>query len=147
MTPEFFLTRTPSYNVDKDDGYVKYKKDIYQWHQTEGVNSIINNYRKLIYQQAYNTTYEQKIVYNMGIDITLIESSNIHGELLYKLLDEYLETRGTKTSFDILFELMFNKSVDIIYPRDYLLDISNTCYLRTSQIVMSGTYQLSTNCG
>lgn len=147
MTPEFFLTRTPAYNVDNDDGYVKYKSDIYRWHQTEGVNSIINNYRKLINQEAYNINYEQKIVYNMGIDIKLIETSNIHGVLLYKLLDEYLETRGTKTSFNIIFELMFNKPVDIIYPRDYLFDISNYKYLRTNQIVMSGVYQLNAKCG
>lgn len=147
MTPEFFLNRTPSQNVDSEDGYIKYKQDVYKWHQTEGVNSIINNYRQLIYQNAYNITYENNIVRNMGIDIDLVESSDIHGSLLYKLLDEYLETRGTKTSFKILFQLMFNEPVEITYPRDYILKISSTQYLRTNQIVISGVYQLTKNCG
>ena len=79
----------------------------------------------------------------MGLDISLSSVSDIHGELLYKLLDEYLETRGTKTSFKILFQLMFNKSVDIIYPRDYLMNFDAYAYLRTNQIVISGEYQLT----
>lgn len=147
MTPEFLINRFPDYNVEKDDGYVKYKSDIYKWHQTEGVNSILNAYKALIYQHAYSEKYEQQIVENMGLDISLSTSSNIHGELLYKLLDEYLETRGTKTSFKILFQLMFNRGVEITYPRDYLLNLDSHIYLRTNQIVISGEYQLTNNSG
>lgn len=147
MTPEFLLNRFPNYNVDNDDGYVKYKSDIYKWNQTEGINSILNAYKALIYQHAYSANYEQQIVRNMGLDIDLIESSDIHGELLYKLLDEYLETRGTKTSFKILFQLMFNRGVEIIFPRDYLLNLGGYTYLRTNQIVMSGEFQLTNHSG
>jgi len=147
MTPEFLLNRFPDYNVDRDDGFVKYKSDIYKWHQTEGVNSILNAYKALIYQHAYSEKFEQQIVENMGLDISLNSASNIHGELLYKLLDEYLETRGTKTSFKILFQLMFNKGVEIIYPRDYLMNLSAYTYLRTNQIVISGEFQLTKNSG
>lgn len=147
MTPEFLLNRFPNYNVNNDDGYVKYKSDIYKWNQNEGINSILNAYKALIYQHAYSANYEHKIVKNMGLDIDLIETADIHGELLYKLLDEYLETRGTKTSFKILFQLMFNREVEIQFPRDHLLDLGGYTYLRTNQIVMSGEFQLTNHSG
>lgn len=147
MTPEFLLNRFPSYNVENDDGYVKYKSDIYKWNQKEGVNSILNAYKALIYQHGYSANYEQQIVKNMGLDINLSESADIHGELLYKLLNEYLETRGSKTSYKILFQLMFNKPVDIVYPRDYLMNLDAVTYLITNQIVMSGEFQLTEHSG
>lgn len=147
MNPEFLINRFPSYNVEKDDGYIKYKSDIYKWNQTEGVNSILNAYKSLIYQHGYSISYEQQIVRNMGLDVNLSDMSDIHGELLYKLLDDYLETRGSKASFKILFQLMFNKGVEIVYPRDYLMSLDGYTYLRTNQIVISGEFQLTENSG
>ena len=147
MTPEFALNRSPDDALKNSEGYQHLIKDFYLWCQTQGYSAIINNYKDLIYQNSYSLIYEESVIRNMGIDISIVEGSPIRGELLLKLIDDFLETRGTKTSFDILFRIMFNKGVEIQYPRELLLNLSGFRYLRTKVIVISGTNQITLNSG
>ena len=66
----------------------------------------------LVFQSIAGTELANK---SFGIDISIIESSQVTTELLYKLMNEFLETRGTKVSFEILFRMMFNKQVEILF--------------------------------
>ncbi len=143
MTPEFVYNRLPDDIIKNSPKFVHFIQSYYQWAQEQGHSAIINNYRDLLNQQVYNKEYEDRIVKNFGVDISIIESSNVKTELLYKLLDEFLETRGTKTSFEILFRMMFNEQVEINYPRDTLLRPSSSKYLRTSLILMTGNFPMS----
>lgn len=138
MTPEFAYSRLPDSAITDSPNFVKFIKDYYLWNQSEGINFVVNNYKDLIYQLAYSKEYEQRILKSFGVDIDIIESSPIHGELLYKLMTEFLETRGTKTSFEILFRIMFNEQVELKYSRDELFSPSSGVYQRTNSILISG---------
>lgn len=143
MTPEFIKHRLPIDVTENNERFVKFIQDYYIHSMTEGSNAMIDNFKSLLYQQSYSKEFEQRMIKSFGIDISIIESSKVTGELLYKLLNEFLETRGTKTSFEILFRMMFNKQVEIVYPREKLFKTSDATYLRTNRILISGTYPLS----
>ena len=102
MTPEFVYNRLPDDARVSSPRFVKFMQDYQRYNLDSGVNFVLNNYKDLIYQLSYNKSYEERILKTFGIDVDIIETSNIHGELLYKLMTEFLETRGTKTSFEIL---------------------------------------------
>lgn len=143
MTPEFAFNRLPDDVTTNYPVFTKFMQAYYNWGQQEGFDGIINNSASLFYQRSYSKTYEDRVIKNMGIDISIIEGSPIKTELLYKLVNEFLETRGTKTSVEILFRMMFNKQVGITYSRDALFKTSSSNYLRASVIIMSGLYPLS----
>lgn len=143
MTPEFAYNRLPDDVTTNYPVFTKFMQAYYNWGQQEGFDGIINNSRDLLYQRLYNKEYEDRVIKNLGLDLSIIKDSPIKTELLYKLVNEFLETRGTKTSFEILFRMMFNKQVDITYSRDSLFKTSAANYLRTSVILMSGLYPLS----
>lgn len=145
MTPEFVYNRLPLDVTNNNERFVKFIQDYYRQGLDEGVNSLVNNFKDLMYQKKYSKDFEERTIKSFGIDISLVESSQVRTELLYKLLNEFLETRGTKTAFEILFRMMFNKQVEIIYPREKLLNPTNATYLRTKRILISGTYPLSTD--
>lgn len=143
MTPEFATNRLPIDVSENNERFVKFMEDYYRHGMNEGFNAMLNNFKSLLYQQSYSKEFEERMIKSFGIDISIVESSKVTGELLYKLLNEFLETRGSKTSFEILFRMMFNKQVKIVYPRDKLFRTSDANYLRTSRILISGTYPLS----
>lgn len=143
MTPEFVFSRMPEDIIKNSPTFTNFIQAYYKWGQEQGYSLIINNYRSLLNQQLYSKNYEDRMVKNFGVDVNIIEDTNIRTELLYKLLNEFLETRGTKTSFEILFRMMFNEQVEIKYPRDELFRPSSSKYLQTSLILMTGTFPLS----
>ena len=99
MTPEFVYNRLPNDVHVSSPNFVKFMQDYQRYNLDSGVNFVLNNYKDLLYQLAYNKSYEERILKSFGIDVDIVETSNIHGELLYKLMTDFLETRGTKTSF------------------------------------------------
>lgn len=143
MTPEFAYNRLPEDVTINYPEFTKFIQLYYLWGQQHGYDSIINNNRSLLYQQVYNKEYEERVIKNLGIDISIIKDSPIKTEMLYKLVNEFLETRGTATAFEILFRMMFNQQTSITYSRDSLFKTSAATYLRTSVILISGLYPLS----
>ena len=145
MTPEFVYNRLPDDARVSSPRFVKFMQDYQRYNLDSGVNFVLNNYKDLIYQLSYNKSYEERILKTFGIDVDIIETSNIHGELLYKLMTEFLETRGTKTSFEILFRIMFNKQVKIEYAKEKLFIPSSGTYQQTKLILITGTYPIDFN--
>lgn len=146
MTPEFAYNRLPDDALIESPNFIKFMKDYYTWNQTQGVSFILNNYKDLIYQLAYSKEYEERILKSFGIDVDIIDDSPIHGELLYKLMSEFLETRGTKTSFEILFRIMFNEQVSLKYSREDLLSPSAGIYQRTKSMMITGNLPIDLEC-
>ena len=143
MTPEFAVSRLPEDIIKNYPEFANFIRVYYKWNLEQGFNKIVNNRRSLLYQKVYSKEYEDRVIKNLGVDIAIIDGSPIKTELLYKMINEFLETRGTATSFSLLFSTMFNKKVNITYPRDSLFKTSAANYLRTNRIVISGNYPLN----
>lgn len=143
MTPEFAVANLPADVVSNYPEFTKFIEAFYKWGLENGFDSIINNSKGLLYQQLYNKEYEQRIIKSLGINISLVDSSPFKTEMLYKLVNEFIETRGTKVSFELIFQIMFNETVSIQFNRTKLFRCSSSNYLRTSVIVISGIYPLN----
>lgn len=142
MTPEFMYSRLPDDVKTNYPVFANFIKAYSKWCIENGFNYLINTHRSLLDQQAYSKAYEDRIIKNLGIDAKITDNSKVKTELLYKLLNEFLETRGTKISYEILFRMMFNEQVEILFPRDKLFRSSSSNYLKTNQIVISGEMPL-----
>lgn len=142
MTPEFTYSRLPDDVKVNYPVFANFIKVYSQWCVEQGFNYLIDAHRSLLNQQSYSKDFEDRIIKNLGIDAKITENSKVKTELLYKLLNEFLETRGTKISYEILFRMMFNEQVDILFPRDKLFRTSGSTYLKTNQIVLKGDIPL-----
>jgi len=89
MTPEFAYNRLPEDVTINYPEFTKFIQLYYLWGQQHGYDSIINNNRSLLYQQVYNKEYEERVIKNLGIDISIIKDSPIKTEMLYKLVNEF----------------------------------------------------------
>jgi hypothetical protein len=143
MTPEFAYSRLPEDVKKNYPKFARFIKDYYTWCLTEGFNGIIENYKSLLYQRAYSIDYDQRMIIGFGLDLKLSSDTTIHGELLYKLINEFLESRGSITSYEILFRMLYNQQVTIEFPRDKLATPSNSKYLRTTRFFMTGNYPIN----
>lgn len=142
MTPEFMYSRLPDDVKTNYPLFANFIKAYGEWCDQYGFNSIINAHKSLIYQQSYSKSFEDRVIKNFGIDAKITENSKVRTELLYKLLNEFLETRGSKLSYEILFRMMFNTQVEILFPRDKLFKTSSSTYLKTKMILIDGSIPL-----
>ena len=60
---------------------------------------------------------------------------DINEKLFIKQSGDFYKSKGTDSSFKILFYALYGASVDIIRPRDYLIEPSNAQYTMTKDIV------------
>lgn len=59
----------------------------------------------------------------------------IDDRTLIKLLRDFYLSRGTEQSFKTLFKILFDTNVDISYPRDDLLKLSDNNYIVSHEII------------
>lgn len=136
MTPEFVKNRLPEDVSDHNDKFVKFLGDYYRFLSSRSFTGVANELKELIYQQKHNKQYETDIVRNLGLDVSFVENNKFQTEILYRMIDEYLESRGTKVSFELLFKTLFNETVDISFPRDQLLRASDSTYQRVQVVLV-----------
>ena len=91
----------------------------------KNLNSIF--YEKLFqkFKSHYLPDFEER-KFNSKIDLELI---------LSRAKDFYL-TKGTDTSFKILFDILYDDSISIIKPREYVIRSSDNIYLTTKNILV-----------
>lgn len=143
MTPEFALRHLPQDAIDNYPYFAEFMQLYYNWNITDGFGKILNNYKDLVYQNLTNTDYESLMLKSIGVDVNITEQSSFHNEILYKLANEFLESRGTKVSLGMLFKMVYNKKVDVKFPRDNLFIPSNATYQRTNTILVDGLYPMT----
>ena len=136
MTPEFVKNRLPEDVTDNSERFVRFLEDYYRFLSRRSFTGVTNELKELIYQQKHNKQYETNVVKNWGLDVSFAENNKFQTEILYRMIDEYLESRGTKVSFELLFKTLFNETVDISFPRDQLLYTSNSTYQRVQVILV-----------
>jgi hypothetical protein len=98
-------------------------------HYSESIvkNLNLNFYGKLFqkFKSQYLPDFENR-KFNSKIDLEL---------LLNRARDFYL-TKGTDTSFKILFEILYGDEVSIIKPQEYIIRSSDSNYLVTKNILV-----------
>ena len=101
MTPEFVKNRLPEDVTDNNERFVRFLEDYYRFLSRRSFTGVTNELKELIYQQKHNKQYETNVVKNWGLDVSFAENNKFKTEILYRMIDEYLESRGTKVSFEL----------------------------------------------
>lgn len=65
-------------------------------------------------------------------------SNEISTNQLLKLMKEFYLSKGSEDSFRFIFTVLYNKSIDIIYPRDYMYTPSSGTYTSDIIVYISG---------
>lgn len=144
MTPEFAIGRIPDSIKTESPEFIKFITKYYEWCYENGLTNVLYQYKDILYQNVYSISHDESYLKNIGLDLSL-DLSKIHGELLYKFLNEFLETRGSKQSFILLFRMIFNSNVTINMSKDKLMSCSMGKYIRTNMILISGIYPFDLN--
>ena len=61
---------------------------------------------------------------------------DVNERLFYKHVGDFYRSKGTKNSFEILFRALYNKSVDVIIPSDYIFEPSSSSNRKTRDLVL-----------
>jgi hypothetical protein len=75
-------------------------------------------------------------------------ATGINLQTILSRAKDFYTTKGTDTSFKILFSVLFNESISVIKPQDYLISPSSNDYLITKnilveQIIRDSTFKVS----
>lgn len=142
MLPEFVKARLPEDIILNYPVFVGFVEKYYEWMNEYGFSKILNDYKELLYHNISSIDYENKKMKALGIDLSDV-NLKVNGELLYKLLGEFLENRGNELSFRILFRIMFNAEISIVQSKDILFAPSDALYQNSQFVLITGTEPLS----
>lgn len=139
------LNRIPQYIQDQYPQYVQFLTDYIAFlERDEGFLQVVNDWRHNMEPSNNVEPYIDKILQDCGMflskPITVSKST-----LLYFLRD-FMLSRGSAQSFNMLFQLLFGVNAQIDYPADRMLWLSEagygeTDYIYTKTDVWYGTTQ------
>lgn len=94
--------------------------------------SVVKNLNLIFYQKLFE---KFKAQYLPDFENRQF-SSNVDLELILSRARDFYLTKGTDTSFKILFEILYNDVVTIIKPQEYVIRSSDSQYLVTKNILV-----------
>jgi hypothetical protein len=94
--------------------------------------SVVKNLNLIFYQKLFE---KFKAQYLPDFENRQF-SSNVDLELILSRARDFYLTKGTDTSFKILFEILYNDIVTIIKPQEYVIRSSDSQYLVTKNILV-----------
>jgi len=127
------LNRIPQYIQDQYPDYVQFLTDYIQFlERDEGFLGILESWRHNMEPSNNVDPYIDKILADCGMylqrPITVPKST-----LLFFLRD-FMLSRGSAQSFNMLFQLLFGVNCSVDYPRDRMLWLSSASYGETDYI-------------
>ena len=99
---------------------------------THSSGSVVNNLSIRFLQEFFKKVKRQ---ITPGFEERTL-SSDIDKRLFVKQSKDFYSSKGTDRSFEILFNALYGKDVDVIKPRDYLFIPSSADYKLSKQIVV-----------
>jgi len=80
--------------------------------------------------------FRSELVYNLPLDLT----SGINEKNLIKRITDLQKTKGSRKSFELLFRILFNTTIDFDFPKDRVLKLSTSTfndkkYLRIAPVI------------
>jgi len=94
--------------------------------------SVVVNLSVLLFQQFYEKTKKQIAPGFEGRSFY----EEVDDRLLIKQLKDFYTSKGTDSSFKLLFNALYGQPVNVIKPRDYLIQPSDAQYRITQNLVV-----------
>lgn len=117
----------PDFVHEEYPRFVQFLRDYYTWMELqENFMRIAGDFRDNLEPSLENDPYVDSILRDLGWDHA--GDIRIKKSLLLAALRDFYLSRGTPASFDLIWKLLFNSSVEIRYPRKELLVPSASAY-------------------
>jgi len=120
----FIPQQFPAFYKEDGPNYVAFVKAYYEWMEQSG--QTINASRSLMDYADIDSTEASFIQYFKNTYIhNLSESIITDKRLLVKHILELYRTKGTQRAYELLFQLLFNESIELYIPGNYLFKPSD----------------------
>lgn len=123
----------PSYIRETYPKLTEFIIDYYKYMEEEGVTADLIKFQENIMGKRDDPEYIRKFLTGLGFDMGV--NLDLNPDLQYKIINDFFAMRGTEASLKLLFRLLFNEDVNIEYPRDKLLYLSQANYMQNIFII------------
>jgi len=123
------LDQLPGFVIENYETFVQFLKAYYEWSEQygnprgEGVR--LTTYSDLdhtldSFVQYFRDTYLKDFPFNTA--------DGINEKTLIKNISDLYNAKGSRSSFDLLFRLLFNTTIDVDFPKDRILRLSTSTF-------------------
>lgn len=119
----------PGFVTENYDTFVQFLKAYYEWSEQYG-NPRGEGVRLTTYSDV-DTTLDNFIQYFRDTyikDFPFALTDGINEKTLLKNIGDLYNAKGTRASFDLLFRILFNTTIDIDFPKDRILKVSTSTF-------------------
>lgn len=120
----FIPQQFPAFYKEEGPNFIAFVKAYYEWLESTG--QTLRHARSLFDYADIDSTEEQFLKYFKNTYLySLPESIVADKRLLVKHILDLYRSKGTPRAYELLFRLMFNESIEIYIPGDFLLKPSD----------------------
>jgi hypothetical protein len=120
----FIPQQFPSFYKDEGPNFIAFVKAYYEWLESTG--QTLQHSRSLLDYNDIDTTEEQFLTYFKNTYLnSLPELILADKRLLVKHILDLYRSKGTPRSYELLFRILFNESIELYIPGNFLLKPSD----------------------
>jgi len=120
----FIPQQFPLFYKDEGPNFIAFVKAYYEWLESNG--QVLNHSRSLLDYNDIDTTESQFLTYFKNTYLnSLPESMLVDKRLLVKHVLDLYRSKGTPRSYELLFRILFNESIELYIPGNFLLKPSD----------------------
>jgi hypothetical protein len=117
-TSDIVQTQVPSFFLDDYPTFVKFLEAYYKFLETQKVNKNLENFRDI------DTTLTE-FVNELKDEFAHASPNYANIKTYLAYLKQHFVSRGSEESYELLFRLLFNKSIEIQHPSESILRVSD----------------------
>jgi hypothetical protein len=137
----FIPQQFPLFYKDEGPNFIAFVKAYYEW--LESNNQVLDHARSLLDYNDIDTTEIQFLKYFKNTYLnSLPESMLADKRLLVKHILDLYRSKGTPRSYELLFRMLFNESIELYIPGNFLLKPSDGEWIVPRYIEVSDSLYL-----
>lgn len=114
----------PSFYAEEGENFILFMKAYYEFLEQSGKQT--HELRKLQEYKDVDDTLDEYIEYFRSTVLAEIPENIVANKrLLAKNIKDFYQTKGTLSSYKLLFRILYNEDVEINYPADQILKVSD----------------------
>ena len=117
-------TQFPSFYQEEGENFIAFVKAYYEWMETSGQQQ--HELKKLESYKDIDLTIDAYIEYfRRTILAEIPENALADKRVLAKNIKDFYQSKGTLSSYKLLFRILYNEDVEVNYPADQILKVSD----------------------
>ena len=121
-------TQVPSFANDEYPVFVSFITAYYEWlDETDNYAHFLNSFNENMDIDHANDDFVTQFLDDFASGVP-VHNLKIPKNELVKLIKEFYISKGTEDSFKFIFRILYDKDVNIYYPRDVVLASSDNTY-------------------